>query len=114
MVAIGMGQVPMAAHFREEQEIPFPLIVDHTKQTYRALEIRKGGLGSVMGPTVWLRAAKNMLKGQQPVKKPEQDPFQLGATAIVGAGGEISHLHRSSDSSDNYPVDDVIEELRKL
>lgn len=114
VVAIGMGQVPMAAHFRDEQEIPFPLIVDRTKQTYRALEIQKGGIASVMGPTVWLKAAMNMFKGHRPVKKPKQDPFQLGATAIVKAGGEISHLHRAGDSSDNYPVDDVIEELRKL
>ena len=109
-----MGQVPMAAHFRDETNIPFPLIVDHTKETYRALEVKKGNVLSVMGPTVWLGAIKNIFKGQQPVKKPQQDPFQLGATAIVKPGGEIVHLHRSADSSDNYPIDKVIQEIRAV
>ena len=109
-----MGQVPMATHFRDEADIPFPLIVDHTKETYRALEIKKGNIATVMGPGVWMRAIQNVFKGHAPVKKPEQDPFQLGATAIVKSGGEIAHLHRSKDSSDNLPLDQVIAEVRSL
>lgn len=114
VVAIGMGQVEMAAHFREGQDIPFPLIVDRKKETYRALEVGRGTLLSVAGPTVWVQAVKNITKGHPPFKKPQQDALQLGGTAIVKPGGEIAHIHRSKDSSDNYPVDEVIEKVRAL
>lgn len=114
VAAIGMGQVEMAAHFREEQDIPFPLIVDRKKETYRALEVARGSLLDVAGPSVWLQAVKNITKGHPPFKRPQQDALQLGATAIVKPGGEIAHLHRSKDSSDNYPVDEVIRKVSAL
>lgn len=109
-----MGQIEMAAHFRDDQKIPFPLIVDRTKETYRALDVGRGSLMDVSGPAVWLKAVRNIFKGQQPIKKPEQDPFQLGATAIVKPGGEIAHIHRSKDSSDNYPLDEVLAKVKAL
>ncbi len=114
VVAIGMGQIEMAAHFRDEVDIPFPLIVDRTKETYRALELKKGTLATILGPSVWIRGVKNLLRGRQPLDKPKQDPFQMGATAIVRPGGEIAHLHRSEDPGDNYPVDELIAQLKKL
>lgn len=109
-----MGQVEMAAHFREEQDVPFPLIVDRKKETYRALEVARGSLLDVAGPSVWLRAVKNVAKGHPPFQKPQQDALQLGATAIVKPGGEIAHIHRSKDSSDNYSVDEVIKKVSEL
>ena len=109
-----MGQVEMAAHFREAQDIPFPLIVDRKKETYRALEVTRGSLLDVAGPSVWLQALKNISKGHPPFQRPQQDALQLGATAIVKPGGDVFHLHRAKDSSDNYPVDEVIKKVRAL
>lgn len=101
-----MGTPDMAAAFKEEANLPFTLLVDHTKETYRQLQVKRGSLLDVAGPSVWLRSVKGILRGQQ--KKPEQDPFQLGATAVIEPGGEIRHLHRSSDSSDNFPMEKLL------
>ncbi|HEU4480243.1 MAG TPA: peroxiredoxin-like family protein [Actinomycetota bacterium] len=110
VVAIGMGRVDMAAHFRDEQDIPFPLLVDRTKESYRALEIKRGNWWTVAGPQVWPRAVFNMITGKgQSV--PKQDPKQLGGLMIVDRGGEIRFIHRSGSSADNLPVDELIERL---
>lgn len=110
VVAIGMGIPEMAADFRDKQDIPFRLLVDRTKQTYRALEIPRGNLWQLVGPQPVLRGMRNLLTGNwQGIVR--QDPYQLGGTAIVEPSGEIRYLHRAKDSSDNYPVGEILARL---
>ncbi|MGH2757269.1 MAG: AhpC/TSA family protein [Actinomycetota bacterium] len=110
VIAIGMGFPEMAAHFKKELEIPFPLLVDHTKETYRALAIGSASPWNVYGPPVWIRGIRSILEYGN--KIPKQDPFQLGGAAVVDKSGEILYLYRSRDSSDTPPVDEVLDALR--
>jgi hypothetical protein len=111
LLAIGMGIPEMAAHFRDTQEIPFPLLVDHRKQTYRALEIGRGSWMDVAGPKVWARSAKSILSGKgQGV--PKQDPLQLGGAIVVEAGGRVRYMHRAKTSSDNPKPEELLDQLR--
>lgn len=109
--AIGMGWPAAAAAFKEEFDIPFPLIVDHTKQTYRALEMQRGTLWDVVGPKVWLRFAKGLMGGHG-VGKPKQDPLQMGGTIVVKPGGETPLVHRARSAEENVPLEDVLGALR--
>ena len=111
MVAIGMGHPDMAAFFRDQFDIPFTLLVDQEKETYKALGIQRGTWFQISGPQNWPRFARAFLSGKG-VAKPEQDVLQLGGLAVVEPGGEISFIHRSEASSDNLPIDDLLEELR--
>jgi peroxiredoxin len=110
IAAIGMGIPEMAADFREKQSVPFPLLVDRTKETYRALEMKRGTLWEVAGPPVWLRYAKGMLSGHG-VEKPKQDPLQMGGVLVVDRGGKTLYEFRSSNASENPPVDEVLAAL---
>jgi hypothetical protein len=111
LLAIGMGTPEMAAHFRDTQDIPFPLLVDHTKQTYRALELGRGSWMDVAGPKVWARGAKSILSGKgQGV--PKQDPMQLGGAIVVEAGGRVKYIRRAKTSSDNPKPEDLLGQLR--
>ncbi len=107
-----MGRPEMAADFRDKQEIPFLVLVDHTKETYRMLELGRGSLMQIMGPQVWLRAAKGLVTGHG-VAAPKQDPYQLGGAVVVGRGGSVKHVHRAKTSSDNLPVDDLLAALER-
>ncbi len=100
----------MAADFRDKQNVPFTLLVDHTKETYRALELTKGNAWDVVGPSAWVRGLKGIAAGHG-LAKPQQDPFQLAGTAVVEPGGKVRYLHRARRSSDNAPVDDVLKAL---
>lgn len=109
--AIGMGRVDMAAYFRDEFQIPFPLLVDHKRETYRALDIRRGTWWDVVGPHMWLDFTKRLIKGQASTKV-QNDPLQLGGLAIVEPGGSIRKIHRAGNPADNMPVDELLALLR--
>ncbi len=110
VAAIGMGVPEMAADFRDKQQVPFPLLVDHTKETYRALEMRRGTLWDVVGPKVWLRFAKGIVGGHG-VDTPKQDPLQMGGVMVLDRGGNIRYSFLASAASDNPPVDEVLAAL---
>lgn len=105
-----MGRVDMAAHFRDEFDIPFTLLVDHDRLTYRALEIKRGTLWDVMGPHMWWDFTRRLLKGQAP-KGVQADPLQLGGLAVISTTGTIEKLHRADDPADNLPIDDLLKLL---
>jgi hypothetical protein len=110
IVAIGMGRVDMAKHFADTRSIPFPLLVDHDRDSYRALELKIGSLMDVAGPKVWMRGIKGTLSGH-PSTLPKQDPKQMGGVMVVAPGGHVLYLHRAEESSDNPPIDEVLEAL---
>ena len=110
LAAIGMGIPEMAADFRDKQGIGFPLLVDRTKQTYRALEMKRGNLWDVLGPKNWMRFAKGMVTGHG-VDKPKQDPLQMGGVIVAEQGGKVRYTFRASAAADNPTVDEVLEAL---
>jgi AhpC/TSA antioxidant enzyme len=110
VVAIGMGRVDMAKHFADSRSIPFRLLVDHDKDSYRALGLGTGSWLDVTGPKVWVRGIKGMAKGHASAL-PRQDPKQFGGVMVVDKGGEVRYLHRAKDSADNPPIDEVLDAL---
>lgn len=110
VAAIGMGLPGMAEDFREKQGIGFPLLVDHTKETYRALEMKKGNLWDVMGPQNWMRYTKGILSGHG-VDRPKQDPLQMGGVIVVDTDGAVVYEFRAGASSDNPPIEDLLAAL---
>lgn len=105
-----MGRVDMAAHFRDEQAIPFTLLVDRRKESYRALELARGSLMELVGPQVWLAGAKSLLSGYRQ-QAPKQDAYQLGGALVIAPGGDVRYRHRAKDASDNAPVSDLLAAL---
>ena len=105
-----MGTEAQAAHFKEAEDVPFDLLVDRRKETYRALEMKRATLWETVGPGVWLRFGQALLKGK-PSGKPKQDAYQLGGTAVIKPGGDVVFLHRSEDIADNYPVEEILAHL---
>lgn len=110
VVAIGLGNEAQAAHFKEKEGIPFELLVDRRKETYRALDLKRTSLYNLVGPPVWIRFGKALLRGK-PSGKPKQDPYQLGGTAVVRPGGAVAFMQRAKDPADNYPVEKVLSHL---
>jgi hypothetical protein len=105
-----MGRVDMAKHFAETRGIPFRLLVDEDRDSYRALGLKVGTLLELAGPKVWMRGIKATLGGH-PSSLPKQDVKQMGGVMIVGAGGDVLYLHRAEASSDNPPIDEVLAAL---
>lgn len=100
----------MAAAFRADRKIPFPLVVDQHRHSYQALAIGRGTMADVVGPKVWLRGAASILSGNRQ-GRPRQDPLQLGGATVIDAGGGIRLIHRATDAADNVPVRALIDAL---
>jgi hypothetical protein len=111
VAAIGMGTPEMAADFRDKKKVPFPLLVDRTKETYRALELGRGSTMDLLGPRVWGRGLKAYLKGEHQGLTIKQDPTQLGGAAVMARGGEVRLVHRAEDAADNLPVGELLATL---
>ena len=108
-----MGTPPMAADFKEKQDVPFMLLVDSKKETYEALELKRGNIWDVAGPPAWLRFAKGMLQGHG-AGRPQQDVYQLAGTAVVDTDGRLLFMQRAQTSADNAKVDDVLAVLPRV
>lgn len=111
VAAIGMGTPGMAADFRDKKGMPFPLLVDANKQTYKALGLRRGSTKDVAGPRVWARGLKAFAMGQTQGLTIKQDPLQLGGAVVFDRGGEVKLVHRAEHSADNLPVGELLAAL---
>ena len=112
VAAIGMGAIQRAARFKEELDIPFPLLVDRTRETYRLLELSRGSWNDVAGPKVWGRGLRSLVGGNAQTVRPREDPRQLGGAAVILPGDRLASVHRATTSSDNVPVDRLLGALR--
>src|SRR5687767_12719771 len=103
-----MGATETARRFKEQQRLPFTVLVDKKRESYRALGLKRGSPMDVMGPRVWSKGLKSVIKHGQGV--PKEDPYQLGGAAIV-KDGEIVLVHQAEASSDNLSVEALLEAL---
>ncbi len=62
---------------------------------------------------MWKGALKSLAAGNIQVGI-QGNPYQLGGVAIAKIGGEIAYLHRSTDASDNPPVEELLAALDQL
>ena len=77
-----------------------PRISDPDRKLYEAFELKRGGIGQVMGPRVWWKGFKStILKGHLP-GKPGHDVFQLPGAFLV-MDGEIVRAFRPETSADH-------------
>ena len=105
VVVIGMGATATARKFKEQQRLPFTLLVDKKRESYRMLGLERGSMSNVMGPRVWRDGFRSMMKHGQGL--PQEDPYQLGGTVVV-KDGELTLVHRARTSSDNLPIEDLL------
>jgi AhpC/TSA antioxidant enzyme len=107
VVTIGLGSWNRARDFAEERDIPFPLLADPRKESYKAMGLERGSMGQLVGPRVWKQGAKNILGGT-PTTITKLDMKQLGGSAVILPGGAFAFLHRATTSADNAPIDELL------
>jgi peroxiredoxin len=110
VVVIAMGFPAMAADFRDEYRIPFPVLVDQKRVSYKALGLARGGWMKLVGPVVW-KHLRSLLRFGVAAPKKGQDVHQLGGTVVVRRGGEVALVHRAEHAADNATVDQMLAAL---
>lgn len=115
LVFIGQATPRHAAHFRRKYSPDVPVLADESRESYKAMGLRRGTVGQLIGPKSvakgLVRTATNpgVLQG-----KVIGDAAQLGGSFIVLQSGEIAWSHVAQDASDNATADELLEALEQV
>jgi peroxiredoxin len=94
-------------------QLPFPLLSDPERDTYRAYGLRSGKLGRIFGPgTIW--AYVKLLASGQMYHFHRSDFLQLGGNFVIDTAGVVRYEYRSGAPHDRPPVDQIIDTLGKI
>jgi peroxiredoxin len=110
VVAIGTGNARHAREFVEEENIPFPVLVDDDAEAARAASVKRGSAWKILGPETYGASLRAWRAGHK-IHKPGKRTFQLGATFVVGAGDRVRYEYLDENTADHAPLGDVMKAL---
>lgn len=110
--AIGLGAPEAAAGFKASAGVPFPLLVDPDRSTYKVMRFKRGSLRKVAGPKVVAAGIKSVLGGNR-ATRPKQDPLQLGGAAVIASNSVIVYEHHNETSDDNVSMQQLLEAVAR-
>ena len=110
LAAVGLGGKSYARAFREETGIQFPLLIDHNREAYRAVELKKASLLHLLRRDNMV-ARKRAKAGGHRQHKLGKDPLQLGGTFVFGPGNVDRFVHISETFGDNSTPEQIMKAL---
>jgi peroxiredoxin len=108
VVAVGTGSVRYAAAFVEDEDVPFPVLVDDDAEAARAASVRRVGFFRLLTDKRSRPGAKRARAGGHRIHKAGRRVTQLGATFVIGPGSEVRYEHLDEHSADHAPLEDVL------
>jgi hypothetical protein len=107
LVAVGLGDVAYARHFREDTKITFPLLIDDKREAYGAIALRKASLLHLLRKdnAAYRKRAKAAGHRQHRLGK---DPLQLGGSFVFAPGNVDRFVHVSETFGDNASPNDIL------
>jgi hypothetical protein len=112
VIAVGTGSAGQARHLMDTGT-PFPCLVDADMRLYRALDLRRVGLSTVLDPATYLNYWRAWRRGARQGDV-TGDPRQLSGVALLDAGGRLRWRHVSRTIGDYPPLPDVLAALRRI
>ena len=112
VIAVGTGSTAQARRLMETGT-PFPCLVDSQEHLYRALELRRVGVSTLLDPATYLNYWRAWRRGSRQGKV-TGDPRQLSGVAVLDAEGRLRWRHASKTIGDYPPLPNVVAELSRL
>ena len=82
----------LARAYIEDTGLRWPLLIDTTRELYRAYGMLEAGFWDIWGPGTWWAYFKEFARGRLP-KKSEGDISQRGGDVLVDPGGTVQIHH---------------------
>ena len=90
-----------------QMQLPFQLLSDPERDTYRAYGVHRGNLWRMFGPgTIW--AYIKALGGGSSYHFARSDLRQLGGDFVIDAAGIVRYEHRGATPHDRPTVDQLL------
>lgn len=100
---------PLLADYVARHRLPFVVLSDPQRRAYRAYGLERGTRARVWG---W-RAARSYLRiirrdGVAGLRRPVEDPLQLGGDFVVAPDGTLVHGYWSEGPDDRPSVEELL------
>jgi len=107
IVVIGLGSPARTKAFRQSIDVPFPILSDPRRESYRRYGLMRTDFRRELTPSTLTHGLHDTLRhGVRPSS--DQDMLQLGGVYIVDPAGVIRYAYRARQWHDNPPVDDLL------
>lgn len=107
LVAVGLGDVEYARHFREDTKITFPLLIDEQREAYRAVALRNASLLHLLRKDNAAARKRASAAGHRQHRL-GKNPLQLGGSFVFAPGNVDRFVHISETFGDNATPADIL------
>jgi peroxiredoxin len=111
VVAVGTGNVRYAESFVDDENVPFPVLVDDDARAARAASVVKLGFFKLLTDPRSKPGYKRARAAGHRIHRAGKRVTQLGATFVIGPGDDVRYEHLDEHSADHAPLDDVLAAL---
>lgn len=106
-MAIGTGGKRYATAFIEDEEFPFPVLLDEDGVAAGIIETKSIGATTYLKPTAVWAGLKSFSRGHRQSKTGRR-PLQLGATVVIGPGNDLRYAAFEEYAGDHADLDEVL------
>ncbi len=110
MTAIGTGGRNYAKAFIEDEQVPFPVLLDEDGSAAEIVGTGTLSAVSLVSPGQVVAGFRSFSKGNRQQKSGRR-PMQLGATIVMAPGDEILYEDFEDHAGDHADIDEVIAAL---
>lgn len=99
--------------YRGRLGLPYRVLADEGRATYRAYGLGRGPWWKVWGPATLKAYARLLRKGAR-LERPTEDTSQLGGDFVIDRQGRIAYAFRSTGPANRPSVDDLVAAVAPL
>jgi hypothetical protein len=103
---------PMAEAYVRRTGLPWPLLVDQSRQLYEGYGMLRGRWWDIYGPASWWLYAKLLVQGRR-LRRPTDDVHQLGGDVLIDPAGIVRLHHIGRGPADRPEVSRLLEVVRQ-
>lgn len=97
----------LPAH-RMHLELPFPMLADPDRETYRQFDLGRGALRDIWSLGTMTMYARLLRQGRR-LRRPTQDTRQLGGDFVIDPQGRLAAAFRPASPDDRPAIESLIE-----
>jgi hypothetical protein len=101
----------VAQAYVHDTELQWPLLIDESRELYKAYDMQHGKWWDIYGPSAWWIYAKLLVKGRRMVAS-HSDFEQLGGDVLIDPEGIVRMHHVGKGPSDRPDVSSIIARIK--
>lgn len=110
MVVVTFEAGAVARAYADDTMLQWPLLVDETREVYRAYDMLEASFWDLWGPRTWWAYAKLIFSGTR-MRRFGSDIEQRGGDVLVAPDGRVQLVHVGQGPADRPSVEQLLAEV---